>query len=176
MKTLLRNKLVNLRALEPTDVDLLYQWENDTELWYSSYTLKPFSRNLLQQFIENEQLDIYQSKQIRLMIDAFDINQTVGMVDIFDFDPYHRRAGIGIMTHNTYRNKGYASNAIKLTIEYCFNFLALNQLYCDISVKNLPSLNLFQKSGFEITGQKKTWIFNGKDFEDVYFLQLLNKK
>lgn len=176
MKILLRNEIVNLRALEPTDVDLLFDWENNTELWYTGTTLKPFSRNILKQFIENEQFDIYQSKQLRLMIDALDINKTVGIIDLFDFDPFHRRAGIGIMIHNAYRNKGYALNATKLLIDYCFDFLSINQLFCDISKSNIASLNLFQKTGFKITGNKKEWIFTGKDFEDVYFLQLLKNQ
>lgn len=172
--TLLKNNCLNLRAMEPSDVDLLYQWENNTQLWYTSDTLKPFSRNILQHFVENEQFDIYQAKQIRLMIDALDINKTVGMVDLFDFDPYNKRVGIGIMIHNDYRNKGYASKAIELTVDYCFNFLAINQIFCEIAQSNTPSLNLFEKLGFEITGQKKKWKFTGKNFEDVYFLQLLN--
>ena len=43
---MLKGKYVKLRAIEPEDVDLIYEWENDFELWNVSETLKPFSINL----------------------------------------------------------------------------------------------------------------------------------
>jgi diamine N-acetyltransferase len=35
---------VRLRALEPDDIDLLYDWENNMEIWHVSNTLEPFSK------------------------------------------------------------------------------------------------------------------------------------
>ena len=29
----MENELIRLRALEPDDVQVLYKWENDTEVW-----------------------------------------------------------------------------------------------------------------------------------------------
>ena len=36
---LLENERVCLRALEPEDLELLYRWENDSELWEVGNTL-----------------------------------------------------------------------------------------------------------------------------------------
>ena len=58
-----------LRALEPTDIDALYKWENDPEIWHVSNTCTPYSKYILEKYIENSHLDIYQVKQLRLMID-----------------------------------------------------------------------------------------------------------
>ena len=33
MEKFLDDGVVSLRALDPTDLDLLYIWENDTSLW-----------------------------------------------------------------------------------------------------------------------------------------------
>ena len=41
---LLSNDTIALRPLEPTDLDTLYQWENDTALWVVSDTVAPYSR------------------------------------------------------------------------------------------------------------------------------------
>ena len=86
---ILQGKLVFLRALEPCDVDLLYKWENDPEVWTISNTLKPFSRYTLEEFIRVSVVDIFESKQLRLMINEVKSNNTVGIIDIFEFDPFH---------------------------------------------------------------------------------------
>lgn len=167
---------VKLRALEPSDVDLLYQWENDCNLWFVSNTLTPFSRFVLEQYVINAHDDIYTAKQLRLMIDIVQDGQrtTIGTIDLFDFDPRHLRAGIGIMIHENYREKGYASDALETVISYAFNALNLHQLYCNISSDNQRSLDLFQKHHFKIIGLKKDWLLFGKKYFDEYMLQLVN--
>ena len=69
MKQLSNDKVV-LRALEPEDVELLYGWENDSDLWQVSNTLAPFSKYVLTQFIESQMQDIYQTRQMRLVIES----------------------------------------------------------------------------------------------------------
>ena len=174
MNDFLDGEIIKLRAVEPADADLLYDWENDGEMWSVSTTLKPFSKNLLLKYVNSEHLDIFQTKQIRLMIDLKESKQTAGMVDIFDYDPYNSRAGVGIMVHRDLRGKGVAFDALKTLDKYAFRYLNFHQLYCNIALSNEASLNLFKKAGYEVTAIRKDWIFNGEDFEDVYFLQKIN--
>lgn len=164
-------KNIKLRALEPIDIEVLYQWENDTEVWKVSNTQTPFSRHTLEQYINAPQ-DIYATKQLRLMIESkCDTPQAVGCIDLFDFDPNHKRAGIGILIDKKHRNNGYAAEAIDLMVEYAFIILDVHQLYCNICPDNEKSLKLFQDKGFEIAGNKKDWIRNGDTFIDEYLLQ-----
>jgi len=167
-----------LRALEPTDVDLLYKWENDPEIWHISNTLAPFSRFILEQYLVNAHEDIYSSKQLRLMIDMITSEpdfKTIGSVDLFDFSPHHKRAGIGILITKEERSKGYASEALELIIKYSFETLNLHQLYCNISEHNEKSMRLFQKHGFVIIGNKKQWLRIKDAWVDEYILQLIRK-
>jgi len=167
---------VILRAVEPEDVDLLYQWENDMELWVVSETLTPFSKHQLQQYIKTMNLDIYQSKELRLMIETVDENpQVVGMIDLFDFDPYHSRAGVGIIVKREFEGKGFASNGLQLFIDYCFNNLGIHQLYCSIVSSNQRSIRLFESKGFQCSGIRKQWRKIGREFVDEGFYQLMNK-
>ena len=83
----LQTEHVRLRALEPHDVDLLYRWENDPEVWKVSNTMTPFSKFTLQEFIKTSTTDIYASRQLRLMVEDWKGN-TIGTVDIFDFEPF----------------------------------------------------------------------------------------
>ncbi|MCB2221905.1 MAG: GNAT family N-acetyltransferase [Bacteroidetes bacterium] len=174
---MLKGKHIELRALEPSDVDLLFKWENDEKLWYLSNTLAPFSRFQLEQYVLNSGNDIFKDRQLRLMIDHIESGQkeTIGSIDLFDFEPHHRRAGVGIMIIESARKKGFAREALEMIIHHCFDVLNMHQLYCNISNTNIASLELFRNSGFEISGQKKEWLMIRNQWEDEYFLQLINR-
>jgi diamine N-acetyltransferase len=168
---------ISLRAPEPADVDLLYKWENDMSLWCLSNTVTPYSRFVLEQYILSSHQDIYTNKQLRLMIDL-DINDqriTIGSIDLFDFDPVNKRAGVGILLDKNYRNKGYAYEALLHLIDYCFSVLQLHQLFCNITIDNEVSLKLFKKHKFKIIGLKKEWIYSNNKWLDEYMLQLINQ-
>lgn len=169
---------VKLRALEPTDIDALYEWENDCGIWYLSNTLAPVSRFVLEQYLLSSHQDIYTAKQLRLMIEASmkDSYVPAGLVDLFDFDPNHLRAGVGIMVAGKYRRKGYATEALALLIRFCFDTLHLHQLYCHIPGDNDASMRLFKRHGFEITGRFKQWSRGESGWNDVFFMQLVNDR
>jgi len=167
------NKL-SFRAPEPKDIDLLYKWENDTSMWYLSNTVAPFSKHILEEYILSASEDIYTAKQLRLMIDITKTGETIGCIDLFDFDPVNMRAGIGILISEKFRNKGYASEALSMLVKYTFDTLHLHQLYCNITVDNEVSLTLFEKLNFRIIGLKKEWIRYKDKWIDEYLLQLIN--
>ena len=168
-----------LRAPEPSDIDILYKWENDEEIWKVSNIITPFSKHILAKYIENSHLDFYESKQLRLMIDVVKDNtsqvKTIGTVDLFEFDPFHNRAGIGILIGGASdRKKGYASMVLDKIILYAFDTLQLHQLFCNISEENTESLMLFEKKGFQVTGTKKEWLKTKNGYKDEYILQIIN--
>jgi diamine N-acetyltransferase len=171
----LKSQNIYLRAVEPQDASDLYDWENDRSIWAVSNTQIPFSKFVLEEFVNTSHQDIYTNKQLRLMVNETSSARTVGCIDIFEFDPQHARAGIGIYIHKDFREKGLASECLQLVIEYAFKTLHLKQIYSHINSSNLASLNLFTKSGFEKTALKKSWHKTSLlSFEDVWFLQLIN--
>ena len=172
---ILEGKNIRLRAIEPSDLKLLYKWENDSSIWEVSHTLKPFSLFVLKQYLESSHLDIFETKQLRLVIELIDSNKPIGLIDLFDFDPFHQRAGIGILINDKIsKNKGFASEALETLCSYSFDILQLHQLYCNITSTNEISLRLFQNNGFEIIGNKKDWIRTKDGFKDEYSLQRIN--
>jgi diamine N-acetyltransferase len=171
----MKYKSIKLRALEPEDLELLYEWENNNTYWTVSNTISPFSRNTLKRYIENSHKSIYETGQLRLMIDHIDDNLTIGTIDVFEFDPFHKRAGIGILIANeAYKRKGFATMSLTCLINYCFKTLQLHQLYCNILSDNLISIDLFKKHGFVEIGIKKEWILTENGYVDVIMFQLLN--
>jgi len=173
---MLTDKSIVLRAPEPADIDLLYEWENNTLFWKVSGTLAPFSRHVLEHYILSASQDIHSARQVRFMIGLTSKEKTIGCIDLFDYDPLHRRAGVGILiADQTEQRNGYASSALELLIDYAFGNLKLNQLYCNVAEGNLASLNLFHKFGFQNSGVKKQWINEGNSWKDELFLQLLRE-
>jgi diamine N-acetyltransferase len=170
----LENNRLKLRAPEPEDLMFLYENENNSELWHVSATIAPYSQYVLKEYLKNAGRDIFEAKELRLMIDEKSSKSTIGMIDLFDFDPLHRRAGVGIMLIETNRGKGYASEALQLLIDYSFNLLKLKQLYCNIISEQKDSIGLFESKGFSKTGVKKAWINDPEGFKDVLFFQLIN--
>ena len=168
--------IITLRAVEPEDLELLYLWENDRTVWHVSNTLVPFSRYQLKQYIESDPGDIHAHRQLRMMIDCRETEnqlRTVGSIDLFDFDPMHQRAGLGILIASTAdRRQGYACEAILQMMDYCRKVLFLHQLYCNIPANNTASIQLFKKAGFEITGTKKDWLRTENGWEDELLMQL----
>ncbi|MGL4292406.1 MAG: GNAT family N-acetyltransferase [Bacteroidales bacterium] len=168
---MLANKRIQLRAPEPEDLDVFYRWENDSDLWSYGTTITPFSRFILKEYIASGGGDLYQTRQLRLMIIDKSENKTVGMVDLFDFDPFHRRAAIGILVDPNSQGKGLATQALLLLDAYAFRFLGIHMLYAHIPVNNTASKRLFEKSGFEIKGTLSDWIRVNESYEDVIIVQ-----
>lgn len=172
----LKGNIISLRALEPSDADLLYRWENDQSLWPVSFTQVPFSKFVLEEFVNAAHDDIYTNKQLRLMANRLSDNKTVGIIDLFEFDPQHLRCGVGIYIHEADRKSGCAFESIELIKHYCFTTLLLKQLYVHVNESNAASIALFEKAGFEKNGIKKCWNKTGLNtYEDVWFLQCINK-
>jgi diamine N-acetyltransferase len=166
---------IRLRALEPEDLELLYEWENNDSNWIISNTISPFSKYTLKRYLENSHKNIYETGQLRLMIDNIPDKVTIGTIDIFDFDPFHKRAGLGILIANeSYRRKGYASMSLTCLVDYCFKTLQLHQLFCNILSNNSESMELFKKQGFVETGVKKEWINTPDGYLDEHIFQLIN--
>jgi len=168
-------KKIRLRALEPEDLELLYQWENNVDYWSVSNTIAPFSKYTLKQYLENSHKSIFETGQLRLMIDHTEDKTTIGTIDIFEFDPFHKRAGLGILIANeSYRKKGYASMSLTCLISYCFKTLHLHQLFCNILATNTESVDLFEKHGFGLIGIKKDWILKDTGYADELMYQLIS--
>jgi diamine N-acetyltransferase len=171
MNNILTYGHVNLRAVEPGDVDLLYVWENDSSLWEVSNTHTPFSKYILEQYLENAGRDVFDQKQLRLIIQTLE-GKPVGAVDLYDVDFFHQRAGVGILIHRTEdRRQGYATDALTALEKYACESLGIRQLFASIAEDNDASIRLFQKIGYSVTGIRKKWLNTLKGWKDEWFFQ-----
>lgn len=174
----LQNDTITLRALEPEDLEYMYKWENDTTLWSVSNNVEPYSKYMLREYINYSQNTIYDKLQLRLIIEVkkteTNDSAVVGAIDLFDFDIHHKRAGVGIVIDEDYRQYGYGGQALELLAKYAFGHLQLNQLYVHIPTDNKASIALFASQGFCSSGILKEWVHTGEGFADVEVMQLRN--
>lgn len=168
----LKGKNIFLRALELEDINYLFSIENNEKYWSISDSQIPFSKYLLNRYLKNSDMDIYEAKQLRLVIADFQ-NITIGLIDLFDIDFKNNRAGVAIIINEKMRSKGFAKEALELLIKYSKTHLSLHQLYCNILEDNTNSVNLFKSVEFKQVGLKKDWIkFDGK-YKNELLLQLI---
>lgn len=172
---MLKGKKIHLRALEPEDLDFLYKLENNTDFWEYGNTQIPLSRFILKQYLKNALRDVYEVKQLRMVI-VSGSGETLGLIDLYDFDPKNKRVGVGIViAEEKNRGKGYALEALELLCDYTFNQLDVHQVYATIAENNTKSMELFKKVGFQKTGIKKDWNFYDGTFKDEVLFQKLKK-
>lgn len=166
---------IRLRAMEPEDLELLYQIENDREVWNVGVTNVPYSRYVLRTYIAESSGDIYTDRQVRLMVENTK-GETIGIADLLQFDPSNQRAEVGIIVCNHQRQKGYASATLKEILDYAHKNLHLHQLYAYVATDNERSLRLFRRFGFESFGVLHDWLFDGNSYHDAVIMQFFFKK
>lgn len=163
---------IQLRALEPSDLDFLFVLENDQRLWSISNTLSPFSKFTLEQYITNAKEDIFTAKQQRFVI-SDPKHQPLGLIDLYDFDALHHRAGVGLVIDERHRGKGLGKKALTLIEALAFQPLQLHQLYAGVAEDNTASLSLFKAAGYIECGLKKDWnYYNNSYHNEVVFQKI----
>ena len=155
--------------MEPEDLDLLYQIENDKNLWGVGATNVPYSRYVLHDYVANSSGDIYTDKQVRLMVDCQ--QQTIGIVDLINFSPKHCRAEVGMVLMPSYRGKGLGEMILQELAQYAETVLHLHQLYAVIGVDNAPAIHLFEKIGYSAGRVLTDWLFDGTHYQDAVLMQ-----
>jgi diamine N-acetyltransferase len=166
------NQRVKLRALEPEDLEMLYQVENDTELWSVGASNVPYSRYALQQYIATQLNDIYADGQVRLVMENEE-GRAVGMADLVNFDPSNMRAELGLVVVSDCRRRGYARSALRAVIDYARRQLHLHQIYAYIGSNNEACLQLFHHEGYQEVGELSDWLFDGQKYEAAKLFQII---
>lgn len=171
MDSLLSDGTVTLRAMEPADIDTILAWENDTREWTSATTAAPFSRRNIEDYVLTYDADPFSARQLRLMVESEE--RTVGAIDLFDFDPVNRRAGVGLVIDRRARGCGHAVRALALMSRYASCRLGIHQLWAVTAVENLPARGMLRKAGYTLSGTLRQWLRTPAGYADALFFQLL---
>lgn len=161
-----------LRAVEPADADFMYEVDNDASAWTYSDTIAPLSRKMLRDYALGYDADPFRSGQLRLIVAEKDSHKPVGILDLYEISPLHRRAFAGIYICAECRRSGYALEALSAAREYARGMLAISKLWAKIPEGNVPSVNLFQKAGYEVEATLADWFSSAATSGNLLILSL----
>jgi diamine N-acetyltransferase len=159
---MLKSDKILLRPLQLSDLDFLFEIENNKENWKYGAENKQYTKEELTNYIANAKQDISNAGQFRFVID-FE-NTPIGFIDLFDYTT--DSAGVGVIIAKNYRRRGFSKEALELLIDYATNTLKIEKLHCNIQKDNLASIKLFTSCGFELEREEK---------ELQYFVKLAKK-
>ena len=148
---MLKSDKILLRPLQLSDLDFLFEIENNKENWRYGTENKQYTKEELTDYITNAKQDITNAGQFRFVVDLE--NTPIGFIDLFDYTA--NSAGVGIIIAKKYRKKGFAKEVLKLLIDYSTNTLKIEKLHCNIQEDNFASINLFTSCGFELDENKQ---------------------
>jgi diamine N-acetyltransferase len=170
-----------LKAFEPSDVSTLLKWENNPDIWSISETIEPLSKYKLDTYIKQTlTFDVFGLRQLRLMIHRIlssdlDLTEPIGTIDLFDFDPINKHAGIGIMLLKEYQAQGIGKIALDQFLLYCFEKLQLHSVYANVSETNINSIKFFESCGFEKVAEYKEFLYENGKFVSQLTYQSISK-
>ena len=147
------------------DVEKFTEWMNDFEI--TDYTGRSYQTMTLQNekaYLEKEQ----DNKSVFAIIDL-QTDEIIGNVGLHDINNINRTAPLGIFIGNKdYRSKGYGTEAIKLILDFGFNYLNLNNIDLALMEFNKRALKCYEKCGFkEIGRRRKCKFINGRYYDSI---------
>ncbi|MCB0409515.1 MAG: GNAT family N-acetyltransferase [Flavobacteriales bacterium] len=146
---------VYLRPPHTSDVDILFEWENNPDNWEVSDTKDAFIKKQIEDFVQSTH-DIYINQQYRFMICLEQTDEAIGCIDLFEFNEQQKRVGVGILIGNEKeRKKGFARQSLQLLVDYCKNQLKVRCVFCHIFKENTNSIRLFEKCGFRFIEERE---------------------
>ena len=148
---MLKGNNILLRPLKVSDLNFLFEVENNTDNWKYGTENKQYTKEELTNYIANAKQDIATAGQFRFVIDLENI--PIGFIDLFDYTA--NSAGVGVIIAKNYRRRGFAKEVLKLLIDYATNTLKIEKLHCNIQKDNFASINLFTSCGFELDENKE---------------------
>ena len=95
----------------------------------------------------------------------------MGICDLVNFDPQHRRAEIGMVIQKSFRHCGYAQATLISLHKYASRVLHLHQLYAIIDIQNQSAISLFLMMGYMQTSTLPEWLYDGSQYHEAVVMQ-----
>lgn len=103
-------------------------------------------------------------------------NSVIGTCTLYNLDLAHRRGEIGFALARSCWGQGFATEALDVLLDFCFNRLDLHRLEADADPENEGSLRALERQGFRREGYlRERWHHLG-EVRDAVFLGLLKRE
>ena len=152
------------------DVEKYTEWLNDFET--TDYLGRSYQTVSIEE--EKKYLQEYVKDEVNLAIVEKDTDKLLGSISLMNINNINRTATLGIFIGNKkYRSKGYGTEAIKLILDYGFNYLNLNNIKLDLVEFNLRALSCYKKCGFKEYGRRRRCKFIDGKYYDIIEMDIL---
>jgi|GEM_PF-423952 len=163
------------------NVEKMNLWENDTELSYyddnQPPSRAPDTLEDTRERIEHILQDQPEPAIIHYAIHKKDGDVSIGFGMIAFIDRYNRQCKLGIEIGEKQEwGKGYAREALRAVIDYCFETLEMNRIGAEIYAINERSIRLFERLGFQREGVVRESVLKQGVFADEYVYGLLKRE
>lgn len=170
---LLRNGALRLRPVEPEDALAMWEMESDPTQWIQNGMMAPFSLRNLKEYALQYRADPFAEGQLRLMLVDKNVDEPVGIIDLYDISASNRTAWVGIYIRPEYRGNGVGKKALQMLEDYCRRLLNLRILAAKIASGNVASRRLFAKARYFECGCPKDWLVSADNSQDILLFQKL---
>jgi len=157
---LLEGKNVNLRIVEKEDLPLLHEWDNNPDFRGEFEQLREGTLRDLEKLFDNlkdSQWFFIEKK------DGTKIGDIAHLLEAGEVE-------IGYYIVPNERRKGYASEAIRIMVDYLFLSKDLERIQAKADPENVASCKALEKTGFKREGiLRKTFFNRGKWKDDCMF-------
>lgn len=166
---MLKSKNVILRSIMIADKPFFLKWLNDPEITKWLLNFLPFSE------IETDDWMSQIGREKKYLETHFIIEKTnFGPIGSCSLSQINYKDQDSIMTiyigEKNFLNQGFATESLKLLMEYGFKQLNLNRISSWVLESNQKSINLLIKSGFKLEGEKrKSFYRNGCFYSRLLF-------
>lgn len=147
------------------DVEKFTEWMNDFEV--TDYTGR--SGSLMSLEGEKRYLEENYNPEATFSIVTLDGDKLIGTVGLENINWINRTAILGIFIGDKdYLSKGFGTEAIRLILDYGFNYMNLHSIKLDLISCNERALKCYKKCGFREVGRSRENKFvNGKYFDTI---------
>lgn len=168
------NFRVYLRALEPEDYLITYEWRKDEEIQNLVGGHKYFvSKEKERQWVLNTITD---NSRMVLGICLKENNKLIGTVNIQDIDWINRSARVPILIGDKrYWGSGYASEARILALKFAFEERGMHRVGAVILEHNIASIKQHERLGFVREGVLRDSVYKGGKFHNQIYFGLLKE-
>ena len=162
-------------VLKPLNKEFLSQkyvnWMNDPEVIKHLSSGGGYTIEILERFLAN----INTNTTLFWAITLKNNNKHIGNIKIHSFDKINFNCEYGIMMGDKNEwGKGYAKEASKIVIEYCFKNFKLRKINLGVIESSVAALNLYKKLNFKKEGKLIDEVFHGSKFENVIRMAIFN--
>ena len=171
---MLEGKRVNLRIMETEDVPLLVEWYNSLEFQTEYFPVLQKSKSQALREFENPSPVQVAMENVEFIIEKKD-GTKIGHIG-YGRDILHGWTEIGYAVVSSERGKGYATEAIKILVDYLFLYKDIPRITIYVDARNTAAIKVAERAGFMKEGVVRKGGFVRGEYVDWCLLGMLREE